>query len=54
MNQREKEIAAVVVAAIPKMDDFTKGYFLGQAEALVTQNEPNRDKTQKSAAEERR
>lgn len=35
MDEREKEIAKTVADAIPKMDDFTKGYLLGQVEAMA-------------------
>lgn len=37
MDEREKEIAQKIAEAVPKMDDFTKGYLLGQAELMVRQ-----------------
>lgn len=39
MSDREKRIAETVAAAVPKMDDFTKGYLLGQVEAMAYQKE---------------
>ena len=35
MDEREKEIAQKIAEAVPKMDDFTKGYLLGQVEAMA-------------------
>lgn len=35
MDEREKEIAQTIAEAVPKMDDFTKGYLLGQVEAMA-------------------
>lgn len=37
MDEREKEIAQTIAKAVPKMDDFTKGYLLGQAELMARQ-----------------
>ena len=37
MSQKEKEIAKTIAEALPKMDDFTKGYLLGQVEAMARQ-----------------
>lgn len=37
MDEREKEIAQKIAEAVPKMDDFTKGYLLGQVEAMARQ-----------------
>lgn len=39
MDTREKEIARTIAEAVPKMDDFTKGYLLGQVEAMAHQKE---------------
>ena len=35
MSDREKEIIKTVADALPNMDDFQKGYFLGAAETLA-------------------
>lgn len=37
MSQKEKEIAKTIAEALPKMDEFSKGYLLGQAELMVRQ-----------------
>lgn len=37
MDEREKEIAQKIAEAVPKMDEFSKGYLLGQAELMVRQ-----------------
>lgn len=39
MSDREKRIAETVAKAVPKMDDFTKGYLLGQVEAMAHRKE---------------
>ena len=39
MDEREKEIAQTIAEAVPKMDDFTKGYLLGQVEAMAHKKE---------------
>lgn len=39
MDEREKEIAQTIAKAVPKMDDFTKGYLLGQVEAIARKKE---------------
>lgn len=39
MDEREKEIAKKIAEAVPKMDDFTKGYLLGQVEAMAHKKE---------------
>ena len=39
MSDREKRIAETVAAAVPKMNDFTKGYLLGQVEAMARRKE---------------
>ena len=43
MDTREKEIAQTIAEAVPKMDDFTKGYLLGQVEAMAHQEEMQAD-----------
>lgn len=35
MSNRETEILAAVAEALPEMDERSKGYFLGYAEAMV-------------------
>lgn len=37
MSQKEKEIAKTIAEALPRMDEFSKGYLLGQAELMVRQ-----------------
>ena len=39
MDEREKEIAQTIAEAVPKMDAFTKGYLLGQVEAIAHKKE---------------
>lgn len=39
MSQKEKEIVKTIAEALPKMDDFTKGYLLGQVEAMAHKKE---------------
>lgn len=39
MSEKEKKIAEKVAAAVPQMDEFTKGYFLGRVEAMVYEKE---------------
>ena len=42
MSEKEKRIAEKVAAAVPNMDEFTKGYLLGQAEAMAYKKEQER------------
>lgn len=37
MSQKEKEIVKTIAEALPKMDEFSKGYLLGQAESMARQ-----------------
>ena len=37
MSQKEKEIAKTIAEALPRMDEFSKGYLLGQSELMVRQ-----------------
>lgn len=39
MSEKEKKIAEKLAAAVPQMDDFTKGYFLGRVEAMAHEKE---------------
>ena len=39
MSQKEKEIAKTIAEALPKMDEFSKGYLLGQVEAMAHKKE---------------
>ena len=39
MDEREKEIAQKIAEAVPKMDDFSKGYLLRQAGAMAHKKE---------------
>lgn len=47
MSRKEKEIVKTIAAALPEMDDFSKGYLLGQAELMA------RQKTQKEQEEKK-
>lgn len=38
MSDKEKKIIEAVAKALPKMDDQSKGYFLGYAEAMADMN----------------
>lgn len=44
MSEKEKRIAEKVAAAVPNMDDFTKGYLLGQVEAMAHKKEKEEKK----------
>lgn len=35
MSEREKQIIAKLIEAIPKMSEFDKGYILGKTESLA-------------------
>lgn len=37
MSEKEKDIIKNISEALPRMDDFDKGYFLGFAESMVSQ-----------------
>lgn len=37
MSHKEKEIVKTIAKALPDMDDFSKGYLLGQAELMARQ-----------------
>lgn len=50
MNEKEKHIAETVAAAVPKLDDFTKGYLLGQVEAMAHQKEVEKESVEKGAS----
>ena len=39
MSEKEKKIAEKVAAAVSDMDPFTKGYLLGQVEAMAYNKE---------------
>lgn len=39
MSQKEKEIIKTIAEALPKMDEFSKGYLLGQAESMAHKKE---------------
>lgn len=39
MSEKEKKIAEKVAAAVSDMDPFTKGYLLGQVEAMAYKKE---------------
>lgn len=39
MSEKEKDIIKVIGDALPSMDERSKGYFLGYAEAMVAKKE---------------
>lgn len=39
MSEKEKDIIKTVAEALPKMDERSKGYFLGYAEAMAAQKQ---------------
>lgn len=39
MTDKEKDILEVMAEAIPKMDEWSKGYFMGYAESMASQKE---------------
>ena len=45
MSERERDILEAVAEALPKMDELSKGYFLGYAEAMAAskKDEENED-----------
>lgn len=53
MDEREKEIAQKIAEAVPKMDDFTKGYLLGQVEAMAHKKENEEPEAKAGQAKER-
>ena len=46
MSEKEKQILETIATAIPKMSDFDKGYLLGMGEAMVSQKQDDRKKTE--------
>lgn len=50
MSEKEKDIIKTVADALPKMDERSKGYFLGYAEAMAAQK--GDEKPEKSQNEE--
>lgn len=38
MSEKEKDIIRTIAAAVPKMSERDKGYFLGYAEALASKS----------------
>ena len=43
MSDRENEILEAVAEALPEMDERSKGYFLGYAEAMVEKKKGGKD-----------
>lgn len=43
MSEKEKNIIESVAAALPKMSERDKGYFLGYAEALASQKDAEKE-----------
>ena len=39
MTDKEKDILDAIAEAIPKMDEWSKGYFMGYAESMASQKE---------------
>ena len=50
MSEKEKQIIETITESIPKMDDMSKGYFLGYAEAMARQKEEKEEKKDESSA----
>ena len=46
MSERERDILEAVAEALPQMDERSKGYFLGYAEAMAA-NKRNKEETEK-------
>mgnify|MGYP005801589815 CR=1 FL=1 len=44
MSEKEKRIIKTITESIPQMDDMSKGYFLGYAEAMARQKEEKEEK----------
>lgn len=52
MSEKEKEIVKKIKEALPNMDERSKGYFLGYAEAMASKTEraePGRKEEQDGA-----
>lgn len=49
MSEKEKKIIQTIATALPNMSDMDKGYFLGFAEAMASQN---KDKNKKGSDKE--
>lgn len=50
MSEKEKRIIETITESIPQMDDMSKGYFLGYAEAMARQKEEKEEKKDESSA----
>lgn len=46
MSEKDKKILETIAEALPKMSEFDKGYFLGNAEAKVTEKRQREKKDQ--------
>ena len=44
MSKKEKDIIKTVAESLPKMDERSKGYFLGYAEAMAAQKREKDEK----------
>lgn len=49
MSEKEKKIIEAITESIPKMDDMSKGYFLGYAEAMARQKEKEEKEDESSS-----
>lgn len=45
IGEKEEKILETIDEALPKMSEFEKGYFLGQAERMVLEKENNKNET---------
>lgn len=50
MSEKEKEIVKKIKEALPNMDERSKGYFLGYAEAMASASKPERAEPDKKEA----
>lgn len=51
MSEREKQILETIAEALPKMEEFDKGYFLGVAEANAKNKKRNSRNTKSQSQE---
>ena len=51
MSHKEKDIVKTIAAAIPQMDEFSKGYLLGQAELMARQKLQKEERNEKESEE---
>lgn len=52
MSEREKEIMRTVASALPNMSDRDKGYILGYAEAMASQNKEKEKREEETISDD--